>query len=289
MLAGLKVLHKSKPESCDREKLSAGNGPIFQTCLRLIQMHWGDDEINVPEGFEYYTGEKAYKFLLEIICGLHSPVVGETEVFGQFKNFKTKEHFSYALQLVMDNLIADTKKIRDMYLKDLGGQSYGSVVRKCAKEYNSVAFIGAGQFTQELLPWVYKEGKSITVYARDVEKANELKVRYPQITIVQMLQQTEIVADMVIVAAPLKSERIQSLVSSQSTFVLDLRGECRLDACTQFSKYMTLDQVFRIIEGNQKQIFTAKHQALEESSNLTLKRSLFEVMRPFGWDDICSW
>lgn len=289
MLAGLKVLHKSKPESHDREKLSAGHGPVFQTCLRLIQMHWGDDDINVPEGFEFYSGEKAYQFILEIICGLHSPVVGETEVFGQFKNFKTKEKFSYALQLVVDNLIADTKKIRDMYLKDLGGQSYGSVVRKCAKDYRSVAFIGAGQFTQELLPWVYKEGKIITVYARDVEKAKELQETYPHISIVQMSQETEITADMVIVAAPLKSERIQTLVSSRSTFVLDLRGECRLDACTQFPQYMTLDQVFRIIESNQKQIFTAKHQALEEISNLTLKRSLFEVMRPFGWDDICNW
>ncbi len=288
MLAGLKVLHKSKPEPGDLEKV-VGLGPTFQTCLRLIQLRWGDEDVAVPAGFDHYTGEKAYQFLLEIICGLHSPVVGETEVFGQFKNFKAKESFSYALQVVVDNLIADTKKIRDQYLKDLGGQSYGSVVRKCAKEYRTVAFIGAGQFTQELLPWVYKEGKVVTVYARDIEKAKTLQERYPRISIVAIDTETEITADMVIVAAPLKAERIQQLVSAKTSFVLDLRGECRLDACTRFSQYMTLDQVFRIIESNQKQILTAKYQALEEISNLTLKRSLFEVMRPFGWDDICVW
>lgn len=288
MLAGLKVLHKSKPEPGDLEKV-AGLGPIFQTCLRLIQLRWDDEMIVVPAGFDHYSGDKAYQFLLEIICGLHSPVVGETEVFGQFKNFKTKESFSYALQVVMDNLIADTKKVRDQYLKDLGGQSYGSVVRKCAKDYRTVAFIGAGQFTQELLPWVYKEGKSVTVYARDIEKAKALQERYPRIAIVSIAAETQITADMVIVAAPLQAERIQALVTSKDSFVLDLRGECRLDACTEFSQYMTLDQVFRIIESNQKQILTAKYEALEEISNLTLKRSLFEVMRPFGWDDICAW
>lgn len=288
MLAGLQVLHKKHPEAGDLEQIT-GHGPIFQTCLRLIQLRFGEDHSLVPAGFDFKTGEEAYQFLLEIICGLHSPVVGETEVFGQFKNFKTKETFSYPLQLVMDNLITDAKRVRDLHLKDLGGQSYGSVLRKSAKTYQTVAFIGAGQFTQELLPWVYKEGKSVTVYARDVQKAGALKERYPRITIVELSLNTKIVSDMVIVAAPVKSERLHAIIPSDTKFVMDLRGECRLDACTQFSQYMTLDQVFRIIESNQKQILTAKASALEEISGLARKRSLFEVMRPFGWDDICNW
>lgn len=286
MLAGLQVLHKRHPEAGDLEKIE-GLGPVFQTCLRLIQVRWSDENVQVPVGFDFLTGEKAYQFLLETVCGLHSPVVGETEVFGQFKNFKAKTLWSYPLQMVMDNLIIDTKKTRDKFLKDLGGQSYGSVVRKYAKDFRSVAFIGAGQFTQELLPWVYKEGKTVTVYARDLEKARALQDKYPRISIVQMGEE-KIAADMVIVAAPLSSARIQDLVSA-TTMVMDLRGECRLDACTQFTQYITLDQVFRIIESNQKQIHLAKAQALHEISELTLKRSLFEVMRPFGWDDICAW
>lgn len=287
MLAGLQVLHKCHPEAGDLEQIAAF-GPVFQTCLRLIQLRWGDDDVKVPLGFDFLTGEKAYKFLLETACGLHSPVVGETEVFGQFKTFKSKTSWSYPLQVVMDNLITDTKRTRDKFLKDLGGQSYGSVVRKHAKDVRSVAFMGSGQFTQELLPWVYKEEKSVTVYARDLQKAQALKDKYPRITIIQ-LGLEPIAADMVIVAAPLKSARIQELVVSSHTLVMDLRGECRLDACTQFPRYITLDQVFRTIESNQKQIHLAKAQALQEISELTLKRSLFEVMRPFGWDDICVW
>lgn len=286
MLVGLQVLHKRHPEAGDLEKIS-GLGPVFQTCLRLIQLRWGDENVQAPVGFDFLTGEKAYQFLLETVCGLHSPVVGETEVFGQFKNFKAKTAWSYPLQVVMDNLIIDTKKTRDKFLKDLGGQSYGSVVRKYAKDFHSVAFIGAGQFTQELLPWVYKEGKQVTVYARDLEKARAMKDKYPRISVVQVGTES-ISADMVIVAAPLSSARIQELVGS-AKMVMDLRGECRLDACTQFSHYVTLDQVFRIIESNQKQIHIAKAQALQEISDLTLKRSMFEVLRPFGWDDICVW
>ncbi len=287
MLAGLQLLHKRHPEAGDLDKI-AEHGAVFQTCLRLIQLRWGDENVQVPSGFDFLTGEKAYQFLLETICGLHSPVVGETEVFGQFKAFKAKTSWSYPLQVVMDNLIIDTKKTRDKFLKDLGGQSYGSVVRKYSKEFHSVAFIGAGQFTEELLPWVYKEGKSVTVHARDLQKAEALRERYPRISVVQIGAE-QITADMVIVAAPLNSQRIQELVPAAVKMVLDLRGECRLDACSQFSRYVTLDQVFRIIESNQKQIHISKAQALAEISDLTLKRSLFEVLRPFGWDDICVW
>lgn len=287
MLAGLQLIHKLRPETGDLEKIPS-DYPVFQTCLRMLQVRWGEDSVSVPAGFDFLTGEKAYQFLLETVCGLHSPVVGETEVFGQFKNFKHSNTWSYPLKLVLDNVIADTKRTRDQFLKDLGGQSYGSVVRKHAREFKSVAFIGAGAFTLELLPWVYKEGKNITLYVRDPKKVQGLQERFPRVSIMEWGKET-IVADMVIVAAPVAAEQISAFVSCGVKLVMDLRGESRQDACTEFEKYIPLEDVFRTIEIHQKQILNAKALALEEISGLTLKRSLFEVMRPFGWDDICVW
>ncbi|MCC6137062.1 MAG: hypothetical protein IT287_00385 [Bdellovibrionaceae bacterium] len=287
MLAGLQLLHKLRPESGDLEKI-AGVYPVFQTCLRLIQLRWGEDSLVVPKGFDLLTGEKAYQFLLETVCGLHSPVVGETEVFGQFKNFKNNNSWSYQLQLVLDNVITDTKRTRDQFLKDLGGQSYGSVVRKHAREFKSVAFVGAGAFTLELLPWVYKEGKQITLYVRNLDKALALKERFPMISICDLNSQ-KISADMVIVAAPVTASQLQEIIAADTQLVMDLRGESRTEACKTFKRYIPLEDIFRIIEIQQKQILIVKAQALEHISELTLKRSLFEMMRPFGWDDICVW
>ena len=36
---------------------------------------------------EVFTGQNAYVFLLEVVCGLKSPILGETEVHGQYREF----------------------------------------------------------------------------------------------------------------------------------------------------------------------------------------------------------
>jgi glutamyl-tRNA reductase len=289
MLSGLHVVHKLHPVSGDSERI-AGHGPVFKTCLRLIQINWVEshEEPLLTQGFEHMMGDKAYKFLLETVCGLHSPVVGETEVFGQFKIFRNAQDWSYPLNVVLDNLIADTKKIRGHFLTDLGGQSYGSIVRKYVRAHASVAFIGGGEFTKELLPWVYKEDKNVSLFVRQPEKAQSLLERYPKVRI-ENSAPASVVADVVIVAAPISSQELQAMVANPNTLVIDLRGESREDAATAFKNYVSLTEVFATIESNQKQILGMKAQALEEIDFLTVKRSLFEVMRPFGWEDICVW
>lgn len=289
MLSELVVIHKLHPVNGDLAKV-AQEGPVFQTCLRMVQLRWVNetDEVNVPESFHLLRGEMAYQFVLEVICGLHSPVVGETEVFGQFKAFRQQNEFSYPLNTVLDNLITDTKKIRGQHLTDLGGQSYGSIIRKYVRPYQSVAFIGAGAFSEELLPWVYKEDKAVTICARNVGKAQNLLERYPRLTISD-LSKEEVHADVVIVAAPVTSETISRVVKDRNSLVIDLRGESRFDLCQSFPNYYHLDQIFSMIESNQKQILNTKAKALKLIDSLTVKRGKVEVMRPFGWEDICVW
>src|SRR5436190_7341524 len=102
------------------------NSLEWQTCLRRILFLNRNDscttieaiengELNLPT-VEIFRGREAYQFLLEVICGLNSPIVGETAVMGQFKEFSLHAKFprhqwgSFLRQLT-SNLMLDAKRI----------------------------------------------------------------------------------------------------------------------------------------------------------------------------------
>src|SRR5262245_17342584 len=94
----------------------------FETCRRVLWLSFdGRAEFStlLNRGIEldFYEGSGAYKFLLEIISGLHSPIYGETEVLGQFREFirKTAEannHLSAQFRPWSIFLLEDSKTVR---------------------------------------------------------------------------------------------------------------------------------------------------------------------------------
>src|SRR6185369_1352064 len=67
----------------------------WQTCLRrIVFLHRSELEQRTSSRLESYSGREAYQFLLEVICGLHSPLVGENAVMGQFRKFRTSAVFA---------------------------------------------------------------------------------------------------------------------------------------------------------------------------------------------------
>src|SRR5581483_5417622 len=88
-----------------REKMPAVlNGIEWQTCLRrILFLNANESAATIAElengklplaTVEVFKGQNAYRFLLETICGLHSPIVGETAVKGTFKAFPAKGQFT---------------------------------------------------------------------------------------------------------------------------------------------------------------------------------------------------
>lgn len=283
------ILHKKNPAGI--EVLPKQVQCTFKTCLRLMGFVWlsEGETLNSAKGFEVFRGVEAYQFLLEVISGLHSPVVGETEVFGQFKTFLQNSDAKHPLATILSYAIVDTKRIRAQHLRDLGGQSYGSLVRKKISRPAEVHVIGAGSFAAELLPWMYKDENQVTVHARNAEKAEaELKASYPKIQCVALHSQ-QITSGIVVVAAPLAAGDIERLVENKNLTVIDLRGESREDACCGFKNYFTLAQFFATIEKNQQNLDQVKSAALSAIQQLSKNRMLVENFRPFGWDDICVW
>jgi glutamyl-tRNA reductase len=119
--------------------LSGENIPyMMRTCQRTLIVARNSNGAHslsgLPSAYLYYEGAQAYRYLLEIICGLQSKVLAENEVVGQFKEayqeYLKSEKRDKVLMTILEKLFQDTKKIRTEYLREITGQSYAAITRK---------------------------------------------------------------------------------------------------------------------------------------------------------------
>src|SRR4051794_7116700 len=119
----LVLLHRQGSERFDSAIAeSVTNHFSFETCMRHVLIVPADEIGSladlIREGDQVFSGEDAYRFLLEVICGLHSPLVGETEVYGQLKNKVATTTFELSpwttnLQRMFRSLFQDAKLVRE--------------------------------------------------------------------------------------------------------------------------------------------------------------------------------
>lgn len=160
---------------------------VVETCQRHIALSRRVPSVFTP-GTEVYQGLSAYRFLLEIACGLHSKMQGESEIFGQIKQ-GWKEFASgnparaKGLNRVMQYLFTDTKRIRTDYLHGLGSQSYAGVTQKLLslKATDRVLILGAGQFGAMFAAKLRNRAASVTVMNRTAAALKTLQKQYPEI------------------------------------------------------------------------------------------------------------
>ncbi len=278
----------------------------FMTCLRHIVIAESDFVSGLENQIHPHDvvmrGEEAYRFVLEVICGLHSPLVGETEVYGQFKNAVSAFRFPATpwgsqLAKTFKALFQDAKKIREAYLKDLGSQSYGSVLRREVRGLKELHILGAGHLVQEILPWVMKEALQITIHCRDVEKARAALSRKLDVVQLKNLRLVDVEqrsslgeADALVIAAPVSSDWIRSFLRDDSRlrFIADLRAESSVDRLTEFARVLELGEFMSRLSRNQEILRERKSVALTAISKAALERARTVEYRPFGWDDVCA-
>jgi glutamyl-tRNA reductase len=280
----------------------------WQTCLRQIAVgdehcfDHSDQNVALHDLDQVLRGEDAYRFLLEVICGLHSPLVGETEVYGQFKNkvaaFSFPETpFGTKLRRVFKALFEDAKAIRQQHLVDLGSQSYGSVLRRELKGFSKIQILGAGQLVVDILPWIAKNDCSISIFARDVAKATRALgggLHIQSLTSSRQLPEHS-EGQVLIIAAPVTNEFVQEWLAGANGVcrIIDLRADSSTCSLTVADgdldmKIMKLDEVFSLISKNQVLISQRKSAALAAVESAIGERQTYVEYRPFGWEDVCA-
>jgi len=292
-----------------RDKMPAVlNGIEWQTCLRRIlflNAHDNRDIIEtveagnlIPPTVEIFRGPEAYAFLLEVICGLNSPIVGETAVMGQFKEFLLNARFPNSswgnfLRQLATNLMIDAKRVRTRHLQSLGSQSYGSLVRQHVKGIPTVAVLGSGKLAREILPWLIGKTK-VRVFCRNRERASALLAEYPEIQLEQYGA-----ADAgwmhpdagLVIAAPLKAEEVarwSSLQNVSFTRCLDLRGDAATDQIVTETPVIKLHELFEALRAERERLAGHVAAARAEIKELVARQSQQAQFRPFGWEDLCA-
>ena len=247
---------------------------------------------------EVHRGKDAYRFLLEVVCGLRSPLIGETEVLGQFRAFCAKASFpptswGWFLRQVTADLIVDAKRVRHRHLEGLGCHSYGGLVRQHLKGVPSVALIGTGQLASEVVPWLIGKAQ-LTIFCRNPLRAQALVEKYPQIRLEQFTTAHpghEDGAVALVIAAPLTSHEIQNWVQLQSTNftrAFDLRAEAVTDPLQVSFPVVALAELFAAVK-NEQYRFAPRVEAARKEIELAVKRQADQTrFRPFGWEDLCA-
>jgi len=300
VLENLIVLHH--PRKQGETQPVAINGLEWQTCLRrIILLHKSESSAlisTLPAAAEVFEGQAAYNFLLEVICGLRSPLVAETAVMGQFKEFCATARFPMNewgafLRRLTSDLLVDAKRVRARHLEGLGSQSYGGMVRHHLKGIPSVVVLGAGQLAEEILPWI--AGKTdVTVCARNLEHARALteeleEIHLAQFTIAGSIEETRETA--IVIAAPLKAVDVETWMKAQAAplvKVIDLRGEAESDPIHSSLPVIRLSEMFAALKSERPKLIAHVAAARDEITKAAQRLIEQAQFRPFGWEDLCA-
>ncbi|GEM_PF-1969994 len=277
-----------------------GLGPlVFETCLRQIVFLESDRFLSNPSyedlvrahagSIEVFKGVHAYQFILEVICGLHSLIKGETEIFGQFKEFSVRN------KMVIDNLLmtelfkqllTDCKTLRSSRIQNWSHNTYGSVTRKLLMPKDGVALLGAGQLAEEIAPWL-KQVKTKSVILR---RSKHLPAPFDSFQ-VEMTQNLSASSDItvLVVAANVTNDELKSYVARWPNLrmVVDWRGD-------EHWIPLKTEHVFRLhdLKANDEKSKHEQEQRIQLVSEDIQAKALEFTKKakhnPWGWEDFCA-
>jgi glutamyl-tRNA reductase len=260
---------------------------VWRTCVREIA--FVDAEQPLPAAALVLRGEFAYAHLLEVICGLHSPMVGETEVLHQFKIFAAAlPDDRHAWREVVDRLLADARTVRSRHLIGLGSRSYGSAVRRLVANAPHVAVAGTGMLAGEVVPFLIRTDRQVDVWGRRAQ-ADDVD---PRVTYRRLDQPNASIDSIValVIAAPLSSAQIARLAGGYQdvSVIIDLRAEGATDPPPPIAPVVTLAEVFAGVQEATRaaaERVDAARAEIQRHARAFVSRA---KLNPSGWHDLCA-
>lgn len=271
---------------------------VWKTCLREIAIvdsrHLRPQDLRADD--QVYAREDGYRFLLEVICGLHSPLAGETEVFGQFKNFAVRAQEGPGGRCTapwIQRLIGDAKKVRTNHLTGLGGRSYGPLAQRHLADCPRIVILGAGHLAEETVPWFADH--RVDIFCRRPEAALPLIARHADAAVHSIHDAVAITGEGalgLIIAAPMTAAEVRTWVERSGCrfeTVVDLRGESRTDMLAiEGTNVIHFTDILTDLESNCKTASLRVERAKQEASRLADEFWQRYEVRPFGWEELCA-
>lgn len=203
-----------------------GEAVVLSTCNRMevylavddveraddfVKHHLAGEKVSSELDQHFYTKEAidAVRHLCNVVSGINSMVIGETEIFGQVKEAYRQAHTSEATGGILNKLFQKSfsvgKKVRNQTQIQIGQTSVGSVAVDLAEKIfghlknSQVMVVGAGEMSRVTAQSLQSRGaKSIIVanrsHQRAVDLARELKgeaVRFDEFE--QVLSKVDVV------------------------------------------------------------------------------------------------
>jgi glutamyl-tRNA reductase len=309
MLSELVLVHRALPAP----SLSpvGGGDIVWRTCLREIRVFFqnSDTEIEATSHDEVYLGGEAYRFLLEVLCGLHSRILGENEIVGQFKkrflDEALPEVYADDFRRLAQSLLADMKQVRRQHPLNLGAHSYGSFCRRELEGASPVTMIGTGELAVAIAPWFSRKTEVRVLHRSESGRESFLR-KLSGAAVARTARFAAIdskildLSGALVIAAPLSAREIEALIAratSRPSKIIDLRGNSAEDpilpvTLADGSEAIVLDlqDFFREAESANRAATTLKAAAMIRIAHLTDARLDSEsiLIRTYGWEDLCG-
>lgn len=172
--------------TCNRTEL-LGTSTDVDATLKKITTYlntFGENTHLLPKYLFCYRNQQAISHLFEVICGIDSMILGETEIVGQMQqayNVSLNEGFvSTYFKQVFDAINRTNRRVRNETCIDKGTTSVAKAGVHMAKRIvgdlskRAVLMVGAGETGSLVCSYLKEENAEIHVSNRTVEKAAQL-------------------------------------------------------------------------------------------------------------------
>ena len=242
------------------------------------------------------TDAAAYTLLLEVVCGLRSPLLGETEVQAQFKTFLDSVDDGPSsgarwIRRVGQRVLGDAKRIRHKHLQGFGAHSYGHLAARHLVGRH-VCVVGAGALGAQVVQSA-PEASTVDVWARSAERV--LPTRASGLNFFLLADASahhgaRDEAATLVVAAPVSADDLNAVIACYPALVniVDLRASDQQTIVEGRVPVTTLADLFADATRTDSSGGLRLRAARADIHDLAQAFAGREELRPFGWDDVCA-
>jgi glutamyl-tRNA reductase len=263
---------------------------LWRTCLReVVFLTDGTDSDERGDAqAPVVTDAEAYALLLEIVCGLRSPLVGETEVQAQFKAFLASlDRWRDAPLLRLgQRVLADAKVIRERHLQGFGAHSYGPLVARHVPKGRRAILVGTGALAAEAADSLTTAGHAIDRWGR---RAADDRHVYHLLSAARDRPVESGDPATLVIAAPASQSDLLAVAAcyAQVCEIIDLRASDERSVFAD-THVVTLDDLFVEARSVTTVPVSRLDAARRDISSLGQAYGRREELHPFGWDDLCA-